>query len=316
LRDQGQLDEALELAEDLAERATLRTHRTEAQELVEEIEQLKRDRDRERRLRPPSEEEEAETRRPISPVQVVWGHDAEVGSVESGATYQYRMRVLLYNRYAAVPELLKDPQQAIQTVIVGPWSDPSDPVETPLDTRFFLTSGGRRERDRVKVEVFKWFEGFWVRHNFTVSVGERIGGRKRARIENDNPWVDFDTGCIVLDIDFDRPFRERGTTRKDGSFEFEAVGTTVALVYVDADGDLNERLLDIDRDDPAYKELKGQVFREKKERRVRPRPEPRTGSRSGSGDRSGRGGRRGGGSRGGRGGRGGGEPGGGGGFAS
>jgi uncharacterized membrane protein YgcG len=244
-------------------------------------------------------------------VQVVWAHDADVGSVESGANYQYRTRVLLYNRYAAVPEQLKEPRAAERLFLVGRWSEPSDPVSIPLDTQFFVTSGGSRGDAKVKVDVFKWFEGYWVRENFTVGTGDRIGGKSRARIPDERPMVDFDTGSVVVDIDRDRVVRDRKGRGKDGSFDFDKLGTTVALVYLDPNGHLQERLLSMDKNDESYKAMKDKVWKPEREQRVRESPAARSGRSRGSG---GLGGGRGRGSGRGRGGRGGGGGGGGGGL--
>ncbi|MFQ5490101.1 MAG: hypothetical protein ACE5GE_05200, partial [Phycisphaerae bacterium] len=314
LQSAGELDEAYSLAKNLAGSATTPKIKRDAQKLVDDLKLLIADREREREKNPHAEDEYEDTTRPVSPVQVVWSHDADVGSVESGATYQYRIRALLYNRYAAVPEILKDPHDAEKLFVAGPWSEPSDPVTIPLDTRFFLTRASNKGAGSVRVEVFKWFEGYWVKQTFDVGVGDRIGGKGRARLPNDErPMVDFDTGSIVVDLDPRRVFRKRTRKRKDGSIDFDPkVEQTVALVYMTPDGRLQERLLQLDRSDQAYKQMKEKVWKEKRKPKIRTKPardQAGRGRGPGGGGR-GRGGGRGAGGR--RGGRGGGRSGGGG----
>ena len=303
---QGKLDDALDRATDLKRdpQLLLATER-ELDKLIPEIEQAIRDRERDRRRNPPTEEEDEEEEiRRMAPRQLIWVHDADLGSVEGGAIYAYRLRVLLYNRYAAAPGELKEPRDAERIFLRGPWSEPSDPVGIPRDTRFFLAAGSARSRDGVKVHIFKWFEGDWVEHKQTVSVGEPIGGEHRVRIllEDgtwDRPIVDFGTGAVVVDIDYDRSVRAQRTSRRDGSIEFE-VTDTIALVYADAEGNLHERLLELDRSGTEYKEMKGLVEKPKPKRRTPPkeagggRGGGEGGGAAGGGGKGGRGGGKGG----------------------
>jgi len=317
---QGKLDDALGRATDLKrDPQLLRATEKELEKLIPEIEQAIRDRERGRRRNPPTDEEnEEEEIRRMAPRQVIWVHDADHRSVEGGAVYEYRLRVLLYNRYAAAPGELKEPRDAERIFLRGPWSAPSDPVSIPRDTRFFLAAGSPKSRDGVKVHAFKWFEGNWVEHKQTISVGEPIGGEHRVTITlpdgtRDHPPVNFDTGAVVVDIDYDRSVRARRTSRRDGSIKFE-VADTIALVYADAEGNLHERLLELDRSDNEYKEMKGLVQKPKPKRRKPPK-EAGGGRGGGKGGGMAGGGGRGGGKGGsgrGKGGRGGGMGGGGG----
>lgn len=62
----------------------------------------------------------------------IWVHDT---SVESGRTYQYRLRVRLWNRYAGVKRPLIDPSGAERVALIGEWSTPSEIVAVPLAPR-------------------------------------------------------------------------------------------------------------------------------------------------------------------------------------
>lgn len=219
-------------------------------------------------LDPESAEGGDELDRPRSRYQVIWAHDASTavnGGVESGKTYQYRMRLRLFNRYAAQPQDLSEASEAEKIELVGPWSAPSEDVYIPQDTVFFLTSGNPSSGVSPKVTVFKWFEGVWTKDTFSVDVGERIQKESQHAVRVltdgtvDRPSVNFDAGATVIDIVEDYQFptkKERGKT-----FSFEPVEPTIALVYVDhATGELGRRVLAIDRKSSALKEFKSIVF--------------------------------------------------------
>jgi len=218
--------------------------------------------------------QEAPTR-PPAPVQVVWAHDLLGNSVVSGKTYQYRMRLRLYNRYCAYPPVLKNAADAEKVVVLTEWSEPTQDVTIEQDTEFFLTSlsGGG---DTVKAEIFKWVRGDWVKQSFPLEVGKPITGSKRMQLPSDpdgmRQLVDFGTGAMVLDVDFDRSYRpvKKGP---DGGMSLQPSKSTVAVVYVDSKGRLQERLLAVDKDSDARKEFQKKARRPPKARREKP---PRT----------------------------------------
>ncbi len=189
-----------------------------------------------------------------SPRQVVWAHDALRNSVVSGKTYQYRMRLRLYNRYCAFPSPLANPADAEKVVLATDWSDPTEPVTIKLDTEFFLASVSG---ERVRADVFKWVEGNWVKQTFDVAPGEPIGGIKRIPLPSDQTvreLVDFNTGAIVLEVDLQRTYRP-SKTGPDG-WSVGPSRPTVAVIYVDATGEVRERLLDLDRSSTGYNDFK------------------------------------------------------------
>ncbi len=215
-----------------------------------------------------------------SPEQVVWAHDALRNSVVSGKTYQYRMRLRLYNRYCAFPTPLANPEDAEKVVLATDWSDPTEPVTIKLDTEFFLASASG---ERVRADVFKWVEGNWIRQTFDVEAGEPIGGIKRVSLPGDPPvkeLVDFNTGAVVLEVDLLRSFRPP----KVGTDGWSAgpPRTTVAVTYVDAGGEVRERLLDLDRYSAAYKAFK-QLAQQTAAKRPPPPKGPPTGAPPGFG---------------------------------
>jgi hypothetical protein len=234
-----------------------------------------------------------------SPQQVVWAHDALRNSVVSGKTYQYRMRLRLYNRYCAFPSPLADPADAEKVVLATDWSEPTEPVTIKLDTEFFLASVSG---ERVRTDVFKWVEGNWLRQTFDVEPGEPIGGIRRVTLPGEDAvkeLVDFDTGAIVLEMDLQRMFRPV-RTGSDG-WSVGAPKSTVAVVYVDAAGDVRERLLELDRNSDGYRDFR-QLARQATAKRPPPSRTPPTAPPTGIGGPGGPprgGGGRGGGGRGG-----------------
>ena len=197
--------------------------------------------------------------RETSPLQVIWVHDTLPDSVASGKTYQYRMRALLYNSFAGAAQELKNAKDAEIVLLESGWSPPSDDIAIPYDTEFFLV--GKKERDRtVKVDVFKWHEGAWMKSSFQVAVGDPIGGRqfvRHGRGTDPKIRVDFSTGAAVVDIDFNRPYRPRKERR--GVVTIADPKPTIAMVYLDSAGELHERLLDVDKRSESYKAMKAEV---------------------------------------------------------
>ncbi|MCK4659037.1 MAG: hypothetical protein KAV82_05895 [Phycisphaerae bacterium] len=198
--------------------------------------------------------------RDISPLQVVWAHDTLPDSVISGKTYQYHIRALLYNNFAGVTKELKNSKDAELILLVSEWSQPSDDISIPYDSRFFLV--GKKERDQsAKVDVFKWHEGIWVKTSFEISVGDPIGGKDYVRIggQKEKTLVDFSTGAILVDLDFNATCRGRRERR--GEIIWGDPKATVSMVYLDSAGKLHERLLDLDKRSLAYKEMKAMAAR-------------------------------------------------------
>ena len=189
----------------------------------------------------------------------VWFHD---DSVEPGKTYRYRMRVKLWNRYVGRRAALRDPTQAEQTVLVGEWSLPGTPLTVAPKQHFFVRSPALGEPAAL-VDVFTWHKGNWLKEDFKVRVGDVIGSAVEVKTgefdADDKPKkerVDFSTGAIVLDLRIDEPVLLRRTADKAGGFAYQKA-TSLVLVYLDpADGQVKERMNDVDKGDPLLKKLK------------------------------------------------------------
>lgn len=239
--------------------------REDAKQLIELANQTALDIRRGRKKDPYVKGGEADVeQRPKSRYQVAWAHDAAVSGengAQSGRVYQYRMRLRAYNRFCGYPAELKDPKDAEKVLLASDWSEPTDDVYIPPDTRFFLTSGNVIDRKGAKVSVFKWYEGVWVNHAFAIKVGSKIGDKARERIRpGDRPEIDFDTDATVVDIDYDylyRPKKEKARRR----FTVQSARKTVALVYADSGGHLHQRILAADKGSAEYKSYKEMVRR-------------------------------------------------------
>lgn len=191
---------------------------------------------------------------PEKGMPAVWFHD---DTVEPGKTYQYRMRLKLWNRYVGRLRALQDPEQAKRAVILGDWSSPSDPITVTPTTHFYVKGG----RETASLDVWKWRAGRWIRQAFDVGVGDVIGevrktktGELDAQGDEERVDVDFTTGAIVLDVraDDNVPLRQSG---KDGAFRYSEK-KSFTVIYLDpADGQVKEKTQILDRNDRMRKRL-------------------------------------------------------------
>jgi hypothetical protein len=200
----------------------------------------------------------------------VWFHD---DTVSAGKTYQYRMRVRMWNRYWGQMKLLAKPEEARKSTLEGEWSAPTDPITVAPATHFFVR-GMKPDLSAALVEVWKWRRGNWTKQNFEVNVGDVIGSRKDMEpIEGEvvadtkdgkesksgssaskKVPVDFSTGAIVLDLRVAKKFPKRIAGSK-GGFQW-ADGESLVVTYLDpADGQVKERSQALDTNDPMRKQL-------------------------------------------------------------
>lgn len=210
---------------------------------------------------------ERRKKRQRQPQQVVWAHDAAPDSVPSGRTVQYRIRMSLLNQLAGEPLLFRNKEDATQVFVHGPWSEPSDPIHVPATERYFVTACDER-RQEVSVEMFRWFDGVWVKTRAKFGIGQplRISARTPAPALNDptkadNPLVDFSADAVVLDMDVRRPFRESKKGSGKGGVKYPASSTDCAVVLVDGHGRLEERAVGVDKNHPEKDILNQRVWK-------------------------------------------------------
>ncbi len=208
------------------------------------------------------------------PSQQIWAHDAAVGSIINGETYQYRIRFRIYNRLAGGVDKFSNPDLAATVYIAGEWSEPSDPVVIEPATKFFVTSDVQKDEE-VGVEFFQWFGGVWVKptRRIKATIGETIRDTQRTpapAVDNpnvvDNPEVNFLADAAIVDIDFDRAFRERKAGATANGVRFGTPSPTCSVVYVDSEGRLHERLVSLDKINPEKREMANRVWNPPKQR--------------------------------------------------
>lgn len=219
-------------------------------------------RHRRRSQLPGSGDEAGAVREPL-PLQQLWVFDAEPESVESGRTYQYRLRPSIYNRLAGQPGKFRDPSDAGTVFILGEWTEPVEVAVEPA-TLFFVTSkdkGGRK----VGVEFFQWFEGTWVKTREKFGVGQALAVTKRTEVTRsdttqvDRPEVEFVANATVVDIDFDRSYRARKRGSRRSGVKFDRPSKSCCVVLADAAGRLHERCVPTDKSHPGKKEAAGRI---------------------------------------------------------
>jgi len=186
---------------------------------------------------------------------------------EPGRTYQYRVRVGILNELCMAPARLKDPNDATIPVVFGDWSEPSEPVTIQQDIFFFLAGewpAGQNLPAAVRVEVFKWYLGQWVKASFRVEPGDEIGGKSNvaAYDPSSKNWyreeLDFATGAVAVDYALKVPYQQ--LLARDKGFEFTPQPLpTARLVYLDTDDELQERFASVDSSDTWYRELNEKV---------------------------------------------------------
>ena len=127
-------------------------------------------------------------------------------TAQPGGAYQYRVRVICWNRLIGRLKETIDPVDAERPVLIGDWSAATAPIVAAPQTRFFVM-GANLSRDGVTVEVWKWRAGKWLRKVFSTRVGEQIGALCRVRTEEaageGQPRyedVDMRTGATLLDF--------------------------------------------------------------------------------------------------------------------
>jgi hypothetical protein len=243
-----------------------------AERLYREARQLKRDITRnpnQGKNRPggSSSGDQVQRARDLIDTQQVWVYDVR-GGLQSGRTYQFRMRMGLMNRYAAIPSQLADTDDAKRVVLYGPWSEPSEPVYFEPHYYDFVTGiaprGGRLE---AKIELYRWFEGYWVETRERFGVGDWLVCSDRCAVPwredpsvIDRPEIEFDSEAMLLDVQLDRPHWERKRGRGAGT-SFRATDRGSVVVIVGEDGEVREHFESTERDHPQRRVVKSRVYR-------------------------------------------------------
>lgn len=252
--------------------AATAAEKARAQKLMQDANQKQRDLRRGPRPgqippggRPPGDQPTQPTR-DYQPQQQIWAIDAAEESVQPDTVCQYRMRVNLFNRLAGEPTKFDKPELALIIFVPGPWTEPSAPVVVPPVHEYFVTAADDR-RGVVSVELFQWFEGWWVKGRDRFGVGEALARPMRAQIPDrfggagiDNAEVPFNAHAVVIDLALDVPFRERSRGATRDGVTYPVGGTSPAVVVVNEQGRLDLRFVASDKAHPEKKRYSDMVW--------------------------------------------------------
>ncbi len=167
----------------------------------------------------------------------VWAHDL---TAVPGRTYQYRMRVAIFNPVYSLRT--KSPDNRWVPSLEGRWSEPGPAVTVPpLVEYFFVGTFG----DRANLELHRWIHGQWVVvPSAPVDIGRRVVYRKarhalRVPGSQDEIQVDVDLTpeALLVDLIRDLPYSPGGRNR--------TIPTNVLVVA----GDRNQLAKRIEWDD-------------------------------------------------------------------
>ncbi|MCK4602705.1 MAG: hypothetical protein KAU28_09575 [Phycisphaerae bacterium] len=188
---------------------------------------------------------------------LIWFHDQ---SLKSSKEYQYRVCLVLLNPlYTYDNEMHKDEKGGARVLALRtPYSEWSKPIVMPKATDFFLT-GADAVGAKAYVTIFASSLGQRVSHRFGVSRGEGIGGAVWVEVTNpvtglrEQRQVDFMTGAVVVDFDFEKKFLKGNFYRQ-----------TFEMLYVDQQGKLKTRTGALDEESASFSKLLDEVERAKR----------------------------------------------------
>ena len=162
----------------------------------------------------------------------VWAHDL---SVRPGQTYQYRMRVAVFNPVYGHPNC-GDEQAKWTPERVGEWSEPSAAVTIPRLVHFYFVGVFG---DRATMELHRWIHGQWViARSVTCRVGTPVVCSKPVPIKipgsgkEVTETVDLSPGVLLVDMIRKFPYTPTGMRTI----------TTNVLIFSDTQGNLGQRI--------------------------------------------------------------------------
>jgi hypothetical protein len=262
------------MAEIITDREASAADKERAQKIRDDAEQIERDIRRRavtgitKQPAPGTAATSVKPAREKLPAQQLWAHDAAPGSIENGAVYQYRMRFRVFNALAGGPTKFSNPADAAVVFVESEWSPPSDPVHIEPASLFFVTSDDAKDQE-ISAEFYQWYFGVWLKPERRVKagIGDLLRDKQRVPAPDinddtkmDRPEIEFAADATVVDIDFDRPLRERkqGTTPKGVRFAAPAASTSV--VFMDSQGRLEERFMLLDKVNPQKREAESRKW--------------------------------------------------------
>jgi len=120
-----------------------------------------------------------------NPSLKVWTHDM---TAEPGATYRYRVRVVMNNPMFGRNLQPAQAQLAANSLIESPWSEWSEKVEVDRPDYFFITSaeepmGEISPRPQAGAEIYKFYYGFYRLAKVPLQPGDKLLGDAKLPAE-------------------------------------------------------------------------------------------------------------------------------------
>jgi len=186
----------------------------------------------------------APTTVPALPDVSLWAHDL---TVKPGRTYRYRLVVSMLNPLYHINTVTREQRSEYfhRLSLQGEASEWSEPVKVDPEIYYFLTAQDSTRR-LATVEVFRIFNGIWVRNNFEVRPGDAIGGPASLPFNGENYTVDLNTQAMVVDLFFPVPPSLGAAVD---------MGQTRMLVYDLASKQMTARTLSSDQQNETFQRL-------------------------------------------------------------
>lgn len=190
---------------------------------------------------------------------LLWFH---VNNIELGREYRCRFRMVFANPLLTYDKDVEEENRkdAYAPSVKSKWSEWSEPVSVKRDVEFFVT-GAFPRGNSVTVSVFtRWMDQRLMYPISKVTAGGRIHGSRKVKVLNpvtgeamkdengQDPVVEFDTGAVAIQIDFNRRIQTSAGPRDD-----------VEMIYLDPEGNLQSRSLYLDRNSQKYKDLEAEA---------------------------------------------------------
>ncbi len=174
----------------------------------------------------------------------VWAADP---SMRPGKTYRYKLLVSVINPLYAVPRLAADQLDENKSrAALLPTEDEIEamswigPIKVEPKSRFFYTAG---RESSASIDIYRRYNGKLVYQDFDGSPGDIIGSVKEVEDEfGQVEKVDMSVGAILVDIERHRDPLSTGSTVN-------------SMIFMDAEGNIHERIESLDKSSPERKEL-------------------------------------------------------------
>lgn len=177
----------------------------------------------------------------------VWAADP---SMQPGKTYRYKLLVSVINPLYAVPRLAPDQLQANRhraallptqaEIDELPWIGP---VKVEPQSQFLFTAG---RQGNARIEIYRRHEGQMRIQEFDGAPGDSIGSILKIQGRGGQLGeVDMRVGAVLIDIEKRRDLLSNRTV--------------YAMIYMDAHGNISERLDSQDKSSPARKTLQAEI---------------------------------------------------------